>query len=105
MHQQPLLANLAQTALVLPEPKKQEQHDKEHGREPPNPMHPARLRTAGTKFFLHELVVVKRLVGEAEVVGIGGLRPAGRFIRAAAGTSLGLARHRGTAVGTNLRIH
>ena len=82
-----------------------EQRDQPQRGEPPNPMDAARFGTGGTKLLLYKIVVVELLVGDAEMAGVGGSGPAGRFICAATRTGLGLGRHHRAAVGTNLGRH
>jgi hypothetical protein len=62
---------------------------------------------AGTRaeFLPHEFLVVEIIIGDAEVVGVGRVRPAGLFIRTAFRAGLGPARHYHATIGANLRGH
>ena len=84
--------------------KQKEQHEK-HGDHPPNPTDAARFGLCAAKFFFDEIVVIKFLVRQVQVVGVSLFRPAGLFVGAAFGTGLGVARHFRAAIGANLGRH
>src|SRR5690242_12619414 len=87
------------------EPEDQEQKNQNQRRNPPNPMNPVWLRTAGAELLLDELVVIEIFFRYAKTVGMSRIRPASIFIGAAFRTGFGVAREDGTAVGANFRRH
>src|ERR1017187_500938 len=105
----PAVIELTFRPFALPlwsaEEEKKEKQNENQSRDPPKPVDASRFDRLRRKFLLHEFVVVKMLVGDAEVVGVGGIRPAGFFIGAAFGAAFCVARHIRAAVGTSLRGH
>src|ERR1035438_6520211 len=105
----PAVIELTFRPFALPvwsaEEEKKEKQNENQSRDPPKPVDASRFDRLRRKFLLHEFVVVKMLVGDAEAVGVGGIRPAGFFIGAAFRAAFRVARHVRAAVGANLWSH
>ena len=69
--------------------------DEQQRRHPPDPLDAAGFEAARAELLLHEFLVIEILLGNAQMVGVGGIRPACFFIRAAFRAGFGPARHDG----------
>ena len=84
--------------------KPNEQCDQDDGDDPPEPANSARPDFSTlilAEFLLHELVIVKLVVWQAQPLRVGASGPAGFLVGAALGTGARVARHFSAALGTD----